>query len=144
MDPPESWRAPVCFDAPSTASRLREALDSLGWEYERDRGMHHFSRLYVVISMPSNAYTFRFMVKRPVKVRIDIYEERPTHTAELRFIDISGLDGKNAPKVRQLLNEFASSLPRKPYDFFWQERFRAGLLNRHHLTAKREWSHWGI
>lgn len=144
MDPPDTWRAPVCFDAPSTASKLREAMDHLGWEYERDRGMHHFSRLYIVISMPTNSYTFRFKVKRPVKVQFDIYEERPNHSAELRFVEVKGLNRKSAPRVRELLNEFADSLPRRPYDFYWQERFRAGLLNRHHLTAKREWSRWGI
>lgn len=144
MDPPETWRAPVCYDAPSTASKVRSALESLGWDYSRERGLHHFSRLYVVIAMPSNAYTFRFDVERPVKVRIDVYEERPTHASELRFIEISGLNRKNAPKVRELLQEFASALPRKPYEFFWQERLRAGLLNRHHLTARREWGKWGV
>jgi hypothetical protein len=144
MDPPERWRAAVCFDAPSTASKLREAMDALGWTYERDRGMHHFSRLYIVISMPTNSYTFRFMVLKPIKVQIDVYEERPNHSAELRFVEVKGLDRRNAPMVRKLLNEFASSLPRKPYAFFWQERFRAGLLNRHHLTARREWGRWGI
>ncbi|MCU0799356.1 MAG: hypothetical protein MUC62_06755 [Candidatus Thermoplasmatota archaeon] len=144
MDPPETWRAAVCFDAPSTASKLREAMDALGWDYERDRGMHHFSRLYIVISMPTNSYTFRFNVKRPIKVQIDVYEERPNHSAELRFVEVKGLDRKSAPKVRELLNEFAAMLPRRPYEFFWQERFRAGLLNRHHLTARREWSRWGL
>ena len=144
MDPPETWRAAVCYDAPSTASRLREAMDTLGWKYDRDRGMHHFSRLYIAISMPTNSYTFRFNVKRPVKVQVDIYEERPNHSAELRFLEVKGLDRKNASRVRELLNEFASSLPRKPYAFFWQERLRAGLLNKHHLLAKREWGRWGI
>ena len=134
----------MCYDAPSTASRLREAMDTLGWKYDRDRGMHHFSRLYIAISMPTNSYTFRFNVKRPVKVQVDIYEERPNHSAELHFLEVKGLDRKNASRVRELLNEFASSLPRKPYAFFWQERLRAGLLNKHHLLAKREWGRWGI
>lgn len=144
MDPPETWRAAICYDAPSTASKLREAMETLGWKYERERGLHHFARLYVVITMPTNSYTFRFNVRSPVKLRIDVYEERPNHSAELRFVELKGLNRRNAPRVRELLNEFTSSLPRKPYAFFWQERLRSGLLNRHHLLAKREWGRWGI
>ena len=142
--PPEKWRAAICYDSPIVSRRVRETLDSMGWKYERDRTEHHFSRLMVVITMPQASYVFRYQVKDPVELTIDVYDERPTHTGIAHFIEIKGLNGKNASQARKFLREFASTLPRKPYSFFWKEKIRTGLIYRHHLTARREWSRWGI
>ena len=142
--PPEKWKAAVCFDSPSITKMIRETLDDLGWEYERDRALHHFSRLIVVLSIPANTYVFRFIVRKPVEMVIDVYDEKPTHSGLLHFIEIDGLTKGNAPKARLFLNEMASRLPRKPYEFFLVERFKSGFLNRDHMRAKREWSRWGI
>lgn len=142
--PPEKWRAAVCYDSPSITRIVRETLDDLGWKYDRDRGLHHFSRLIVILAIPSNTYVFRFIVNEPLEVVIDVYDERPTHTGDIHFIEVDGLSGKNAPKVRRFLQEFASKLPKKPYEFFWKERFRAGFLNKDHVRSKREWSRWGV
>jgi hypothetical protein len=142
--PPSTWRAAVCFDAPSISKVVRETLDDLGWEYDRDRSVHSFSRLWIAISMPAVSYVFQFLVRGPVEVVINVYEEKPSHAADLHFLEIKGLDGKNAPKVRRFLQEFASKLPKKPYRFHWTERFRAGFLNRHHMNSKREWGKWGV
>jgi hypothetical protein len=144
VTPPDKWRAAVCYDSPSLTRMVRETLDELGWKYERDRALHHFSRLIVVMAIPSNTYVFRFIVSDPIDIVIDIYDERPTHTGDLHFIEIEGLNYVNARKVRRFLNLFTSKLPRKPYSFFWKERFRVGFLNKHHVRAKREWSRWGI
>ncbi len=143
-NPPNKWRAAVCFDSPSITRILRQTLDDLGWSYDRDRALHHFSRLMVVIAIPSNSYVFRFNVKDPVKLKIDVFDERPTHAGDIHFLEIQGITSTNAPKVRKLLNTFSNNLPRKPYDFFFVERFKAGFLNRHHMSSKRQWSKWGV
>ena len=142
--PPNTWRAAVCYDAPSISKIVRETLDEMGWKYDRDRSIHSFSRLYVAISMPAVSYVFQFTVRAPIEIIINVYEEKPSHAAIIHFIEIKRIDGKNAPKVRRFLQKFASSLPKEPYRFHWTERFKAGLLNRHHINAKREWKKWGV
>jgi len=142
--PPSTWRAAVCFDAPSISKVVRETLDELGWKYDRDRTIHSFNRLWVAISMPAVSYVFQFIVKDPVDLIINVYEEKPTHAAELHFLELKGLSSGNAPKVRRFLQEFSSSLPKKPYKFHWTERFKAGLLNRHHINSRKEWGRWGV
>ncbi|MBN1539679.1 MAG: hypothetical protein JW939_05995 [Candidatus Thermoplasmatota archaeon] len=142
--PPSSWRAAVCYDALSISRIVRETLDGLGWKYERDRTVHSFNRLWVAISMPAVSYVFQFIVSEPVELVINVYEERPNHAAELHFLELKGVNSKNAPKVRKFLQAFASSLPKKPYNFHWTERFRAGLLNRHQIDSRKEWGRWGI
>ncbi len=98
----------------------------------------------VVLAVPAVAYVFQFIVREPVEFIINIYDEKPTHAAEMHFIEIKGINKKNAPRVRKFLQIFAASLPRKPYQIHWTERFKAGLLNKDHLNAKREWSRWGV
>ncbi|MBN1391066.1 MAG: hypothetical protein JXA22_10545 [Candidatus Thermoplasmatota archaeon] len=142
--PPSTWRAAVCYDAPSISKVVRETLDGLEWKYERDRTVHSFNRLWVAISMPAVSYVFQFIVSEPVELVINVYEEKTSHAAELHLLELKGIDRKNAPKVRKFLQRFASSLPKKPYRFHWTERFKAGFLNRAHLNAKREWGRWGV
>ncbi|MFW3146101.1 MAG: hypothetical protein ACMUIE_04740 [Thermoplasmatota archaeon] len=142
--PPSTWKAAVCFESAAVARLVRETLDSLEWKYERDRTIHSFGRLWVVISVPAVSYVFQFIVREPVEIVINTFDEKPTHASDLHFIEIKGITRKNAPRVRKLLQEFAGSLPRKPYDFHWKERFRAGFLNRQHMDAKRQWGRWGI
>lgn len=142
--PPEKWRAAVCYDSPSVTKMVRKTLDDLGWVYERDRALHHFSRLMIVMAIPSNSYVFRFRVKDPVEITIDVYDERPTHAGDIHFLEVDGITNRNANRVRTFLQGFSQNLPRKPYGFFPVERFKAGFLNRHHMTAKREWSRWGV
>jgi hypothetical protein len=48
---PIKWRAAVCYDSPSVTKMVRKTLDDLGWKYERDRALHHFSRLIVVLAI---------------------------------------------------------------------------------------------
>ena len=141
---PDTWRAPVCYNAPSISKTVRETLDKLGWEYDRDRSLHSFSRLMVVLAIPAVTYVFQFIVREPVEFIINVYEEKPTHAAELHYIEIKGINTKNAPKVRRFLQEFSNALPKKPYKFHWTERFKAGFLNRAHLNARREWGRWGV
>jgi len=142
--PPETWKAALCVDSPNISKAMRLALDELGWEYERERSNHHFTRLMVFITMPQNSYVFRFNVNSPARIVIDCYDERPTHVGEIHYMEIRGLDRKNARSVRELLQTFANKLGRRPYDFHWKERVRSGLLSRPHLEARREWSRWGI
>ena len=141
---PTKWRAAVCYDSPSVTKMVRKTLDDLGWDYDRDRAMHHFSRLMVIIAIPSNTYVFRFIVKKPVEFVIDVYDERPTHAGDIHFIEVDGINSSNAPKVRKFLQLFASNLPRKPYSFYPVERFKAGFLNKYHMRSRSEWSHWGV
>ncbi|MFO8050754.1 MAG: hypothetical protein R6V01_03545 [Thermoplasmatota archaeon] len=143
-DLPDNWRAPVCYDSASIAKKVRETLDDLGWKYERDRSIHSYSRLWIVISLPSITYMFQFLVRRKMGFVINAYDERPTHAGDLHFLEIKGIDKENASDIRMFLQEFASSLPKKPYKFHWTERFRLGYLNREHLNARRKWAQWGI
>ena len=142
--PPEIWRAAVCVDSPNISRAMRKALDELGWEYERDRSHHNFSKLMVFIMIPQMSYVFQFLVRSPIKIVINSYDERPTHAGDIHYLEIKGLDRKNAREVRRLLHVFEEKLGMKPYHFHWKERFRAGLLAKPHLEAPREWSRWGI
>ncbi|MEA3558979.1 MAG: hypothetical protein U9R75_06970 [Candidatus Thermoplasmatota archaeon] len=142
--PPEKWRASVCYNSASIAKKVRETLDELGWEYERDRSIHSYARLWIVISLPSVTYVFQFFIRTGNGFVINAYDERPTHAGELHFIEIKGITKKNAKDVRKFLQLFARSLPQKPYNFHWKERFRAGFLNREHIIAKRKWGQWGV
>jgi hypothetical protein len=142
--PPGRWRAAVCYDSPSVTRIVRETLDEMEWSYERDRALHHFSKLMVVIAIPSNSYVFRFKVNEPIQLKIDVYDERPTHAGDIHFLELDGITPSNAPKVRRFLQRFSEKLPRKPYSFFMVERFKAGFLNRHHMISRREWSRWGV
>lgn len=142
--PPSTWRAAVCYDSPSISRKTREALDTLGWTYDRDRSERHFSKLMVVIAIPQASYVFQFLVRDPGKFVINIYDEKPTHSGLVHYIEVKGITKKNAKHVRIFLHTFSDSLPRKPYRIFWVERLKLGFIRFEHLTAKREWSRWGI
>ena len=144
VKPPGTWRAAVCYDSPSISRVVRETLEGLGWEFERDKGLHHFNKMMVVIAMPQASYVFKYIVKKPVRFSISVYDEKPTHSGVVHYIEVDGITKENAPKVRRFLQGFAGSLPREPYDFFWVERVGLGLIRPEHLTAKRRWASWGI
>ena len=143
-DPPETWRGAVCYDSLSIAKVVRETLDHLGWEYERDSGKHYHSRMMIVFALPRASYVFKFLVSKPAKLEIHVYDEQPTHSGVTHYIEITGITKKNAPGVRGFLQEFAGRLPRSPYRFFWSERFRLGLIRPEHMKAKGAWARWGI
>ena len=142
--PPSTWRAAVCYDSPSISRKTREALDTLGWTYDRDRSERHFSKLMVVIAIPQASYVFQFLVRDPGKFVINVYDEKPTHSGLVHYIEVKGITKKNAKHVRRFLQTFSDSLPRKPYRIFWVERLKLGFIRFEHITAKREWSRWGI
>jgi hypothetical protein len=144
VTPPETWRAAVCRDSPNVSKAIRKVIDNMGWEYERDRSHHNFSRLMLFITMPQMSYVFQFLVRDPVEIVINCYDERPTHASDIHYLEIKGLTKRNAPMVRKMLQGFVDELGMRPYDFHWKERFRAGLLARPHMEARREWSRWGI
>jgi hypothetical protein len=142
--PPETWKAAVCVDSPNISRAVRRSLDDLGWDYDRDRSVHNFSKLILFITLPQMSYVFQFLVRAPIEIVINCYDERPSYAGDIHFIEIKGITEENVPRVRKFLNIFARHLGKKPYEIGWKERFRAGLLARPHLTARREWSRWGI
>ena len=143
-DPPSTWRAAVCYDSPSISKKTREALDELGWTYDRDRSERHFSKLMVVIALPQASYVFQYLVREPAKFVVNVYDEKPTHSGVVHYIEVKGITRGNARYVREFLQLFASSLPRKPYQFFWVERVRLGLIRSEHMRSKREGTRWGV
>src|SRR5512139_725845 len=66
VEPPETWRAAVCVDSPNISRAVRRALDDLGWDYERDRSQHHFSKLIFFVTIPQMSYVFQFLVRAPI------------------------------------------------------------------------------
>jgi hypothetical protein len=98
----------------------------------------------VVIPLPESAYVYRFKVTAPTEFIMDTYDTRPTHSGILHFIEVHDINQYNLDDVRKVLRHLASKLPRKPWQFFWSERFKTGLMFPEYLRAKRLWSEMGV
>jgi hypothetical protein len=138
------WHSAVCYNSKSMAKVSRETLDQLGYSYERERTYKPYSKLMVVIPMPKFSYVFQFKVTKPSEFIINIYDTRPTHSGELHMLEILEISERNLNYVKKYLSGLANNLPRKPWKFFWAERFRYAIAATEYLRAKSAWREMGI
>lgn len=144
VDLETEWRSAICYNAQSVAKILRELLDALEFKFTREKSQKHFTKLMMILPMPRFAYVFRFIVSSPSKFVINTYDIQPTSSGELHFIEVQGITNDNLADVQKVLDSLASALPRKPWDFFWSERFRYALLASEYRKAKKAWNKMGV
>ncbi|MCK5560158.1 MAG: hypothetical protein KAJ51_06175 [Thermoplasmata archaeon] len=138
------WESAICFDARTVAKLLRSVLDELEFEFTRDKTEKPFTRLMMVVPLPRFAYAFQFKVKKPSEFIINTYDTKPTPSGVLHFIEVQNIDEGNLQYVQRVLQTLASHMPRKPWKFFWAERWRYALIGPEYLRAKGAWKKMGV
>ena len=140
----DTWVAAVCLDAITTAKLLRGALNGLNFKFTRDKTQKPFTSLMVVVPVPRFAYAFQFKIQDPSEFVINIYDTKPTPSGILHFIEVQNIDEANLQNVQRVLKELASKMPRKPWKFFWSERFKYALAAPEYVRAKGKWNKMGV
>ena len=140
----DEWRAAVCINARSIALLIRETLDELGFKYTREKSHKSFTRMAVIVPMPQFAYVFQFKINNPSEFIINTYDTRPTHSGEVHFLELQNLTENNLEDAKKVLLHFAEKLPRKPWKFYFSERFRYGFMAPEYIEAKSAWYSMGI
>jgi hypothetical protein len=143
--PPEGelWSSPVTFDAKSLSVLLRNSLDELGYKYERRQSDKLYQQFMVVMPLPKTAYVYRFVIKKPVKVWIDLYDTKPSHAGFLPMMDIQGFTEAKAPKLKRLFDNLLKKLSRPPWQFALTQKFQHGFLIPEWRRAKKAWRRLG-
>jgi hypothetical protein len=138
------WHSAVCYNAVNMAKSIRETLEQLGYQFERERSYKAYSKLMVVFPIPKYSYVFQFKVKEPSEFTINIYDTKPTPSGELHLIEILEINKNNKKHVKKFLSALKESLPRKPWQFFWSERLRYAIAAPEYLRAKKAWREMDI
>ncbi len=140
-----NWEAALCFDAQTATYNMRRALkrEGIGFERRRDNKLY---QKYIggMVPIPRFTYMFIFELDLPDMPRIMFYDTRPTHSGTLHFIRAENITEKNFEPLQDITRAFARSLPRKPWKFYWRERFRYALFAPEYLRAKGRWKKMGV
>jgi hypothetical protein len=138
------WLSAVCYNSKSMAKVVRETLDGLGYSFSRERSYKPYSKLMVILPLPKFSYVFQFQVSKPAEFIINIYDTKPTHSGELHILELQEITPENLDFIKQFLQAVADNLPRKPWKFFWSERFKYALAAPEYLRAKKAWREMGV
>ena len=141
---PDPWEAPVSYTARSMAKLLRDALDKLGWEYERETSEKVYDKLMVIMPLMRIAHVHRFVVSEPVEIVIDTYDTRPTHSSHMPYLAIRGVGTREIPVVRKLLEEVAAAVERPPWEFTLAQKVNHGMIMPEFKNSRRAWSLFGF
>jgi hypothetical protein len=143
--PPEGdlWSSPVCFEARSLSQLLRDSLDALGYKYTRRQTDKLYQKVMVLVPYPKSTYVFRFELKGPVKVWIDLYDTIPTHSGIIPYMDIQGLTDDKKAALKELFDDLIGRLPRPPWQFTIGQRLQHGLVIPEWRKAKKAWRSLG-
>jgi hypothetical protein len=60
------------------------------------------------------------------------------------MIEIQDITHENLAIIKKFLKNLADNLPRKPWKFFWSERFKYALAAPEYLKAKNAWHLMGV
>ena len=140
----DTWIAAVCYDSVTIAKYLRGALEDLDFKYTRDKAEKPYTKLMAIIPLPRFAYTFQFKIQESSGFVINVYDTRPTPSGILHFIEVQNIDDGNIQDVKLVLKSLAAELPRKPWKFFWMERFKYALAAPEYIRAKKAWNKMGV
>ena len=127
------------------AVAIREAMEALEWEFQREKTERIYTRFAIILPMPKIAYVFRFRVHHPLDdVRFDTWEMRMTHRGDISFFSIDHYTYEDLPTIRRFLVELVDRLPRRPWDFPLGQRAEAGLAIPEWGRAKKRWKEMGF
>jgi hypothetical protein len=140
-----TWETPLSNHVTHVAVAMRESMEALGWEFERERTERIYTRFAVILPLPKVAYVFRFRVHRPLDdIRFDTWEMRMTHRGDISFLSIDNYTYEDLPALRRFLVELVGRLPRRPWDFPLGQRAEAGLAIPEWGRAKKQWRAMGF
>jgi len=138
------WSSPISYDSSSVADIIREVLVELGYEFTRDTGQKHYSKLMVIAPLPKFAYVRRFIVTSPSEFVMDTYDTRPSHSGIIPYLDIKGVTDENKDDIRAVLQGIVDRLPRKPWKFTFAQRLAYALLSSRWRKARKAWAAFGF
>ena len=134
------WETPMSNKVTHVAVALRESMEELGWQFERERSERIYSRFSIILPMPKVAYVFRFRVNDPLDdVVFDIWEMRMTHRGDISFLSIDDYKYQDLGRLQRLLRELVDRSPRRPWDFPLGQRFEAGLWIPEWGESRKMW-----
>ena len=127
-------KLPVCFEPRTTAASFRKLLDEKEYQYERTISHRTYTKVSFVIAHEKSAMVYRYFINDS-KLKADIWAENPS-SGDVTYIEIESED-----KVirNKLLNEFALSLPRKPWKYTFTQKIRNGWFSQGIFRAKAKW-----
>lgn len=134
-----TWRAPVTFDAPTTAAMLREGLEALGYRYTKKQGERAFGETVSLDMHAKGTPAWRFFVESPGAFVLEAYDTKPRPRSVLAFLDVHGLRPEDEPALRKLLRRFVEQAPRPPWSFGYGQRMSIGPFSRAYGEARRAW-----
>ena len=141
---PTTFRAAIWVPAKDLSVLARKVLEELEYEFVRKTSTKSFSKVVFVLAIPKFSYVFEFRVKKPVEFCIKIYDQKPTPSADVHFLEIERLTKENIPEVKKFISSLAARLPREPWKFSLGERFRYGFAAPEYVTAKKKWKLMGV
>lgn len=123
---------------------LRETLIELDYEFEREKTHQRYSRIMFAIPLPNMAYVYQFRIATTPPFVVETYDTQPSHSGILHHVAIHGIRPENLDDIRRLFQTITTKLPRKPWQFFWLERFRTGFIHIEYIRARKRWEQLGI
>ena len=112
-------KLPVCFESRTTAASFRKLLDKKKFNYKRTTGSRTYTKVSFVIAHEKTAMVYKYDIENS-KIKADIWEENPS-SGNITYIEIETEEKK---MENELLRDFASSLPRKPWEYTITQKLR--------------------
>lgn len=134
-----TWRAPVTFDAPTTAAMLRDGLDALGYRYSKKQGERSFGDTVDLDMHRKGTTAWRFFVEHPGRFVLETYDTRPRRGSVLAFLEVHGIVDEDEPSLRKLLRRFVDQAPKPPWTFGYVQRMQIGPFSGAYRDARRAW-----
>jgi hypothetical protein len=134
----------VSYDAQSFSTLIRQSLDELEFKYTRKQADKMYTQTMILFPLPKSAYVYRFEIKWPVEIWIDLYDTKPSHAGIIPFMDIHGVTPKKLDAIRDLFEHVIKKVPRPPWQFTIGQRLQHGLLIPEWGRAKKAWRKLGF
>ena len=127
-------KLPVCFEPRTTAASFRKLLDEREYKYVRTTSHRTYTKVSFVIAHEKSAMVYRYIINDS-KLKADIWEENPS-SGNVTYIEI---ESEDEVARKELLKEFALSLPRKPWEYTFTQKLRNGWFSQGIMGAKKSW-----
>ena len=130
-------KLPVCFESRTTAASFRKLLDKKEYNYKRTTERLTHTKVSFVIAHEKTAMVYKYDTENS-KIKTDIWEEKPS-SGNINCIE---LESKEKNLENELLRHFASSLPRKTWEYTITQKLRNGWLSQGIFRAKSKWENY--
>tara|TARA_Y100001970_G_scaffold33517_1_gene41676 strand:- start:4066 stop:4470 length:405 start_codon:yes stop_codon:yes gene_type:complete len=127
-------KLPICFEPRTTAASFRKLLDKKEYKYERTITHRTYTKVSFVIAHEKSAMVYRYLINNS-KLKVDIWTENPS-SGNVTYIEI---ESEDKIERKELLKEFALSLPRKPWEYTFTQKLRNGWFSQGIYRAKAKW-----